>query len=214
VGLVVAAIPALVLAVGLVVLQRLRLVVATSIELERAGDAEVNDETHRRAASFSECGYRQLAVYRGRFRETGFSIVVMAGPGGESWAEVTDQVWETASAYGPRLVRTATNAMMPAGPTFVQCIPAGPPETIVAEHRRVLETLERRGLRPDRLDDDEILRRFESETWATMAILKRSPWRTAVDLAWRRPLRRHHGRPALASDPRAEERIDAWLAAG
>jgi hypothetical protein len=74
--------------------------------------------------------------------------------------------------------------------------------------------MERRGLRPDRLDDDEILRRFESETWATMAILKRSPWRTAVDLAWRRPLRRHHGRPALASDPRAEERIDAWLAAG
>lgn len=212
-ALVVAAIPALVLALGWIVLQRLTLVVATSIALEFASDAEVNEETCRRAASFAEYGYRKLAVYRGRFRETAFSIVVMAGPDGASWAEVTDQLWETASVFGPRLVRTTTDSMMPPGSTLVQCIRSGPPQTIVAEHRRVLESLERRGLLADRLDDDEILKRFEFETLAIQAMLRRSVWRTALDLAWRRPLRRHHGRPALADDPRAGARIDAWLAA-
>ncbi|MGH7588981.1 MAG: hypothetical protein ACRELU_10335 [Gemmatimonadota bacterium] len=195
-----------------VVFQRLTLVAATSIELEDASDAEVNEETRRKSSSFAECGYRKLAVYRGRFHETAFSIVVMSGPDGTSWAEVTDQVWETASAFGPRLVRTATNSMMPPGSTPVQCVPSGSPETIVAEHRRLLASLERRGLQPDRLDVDEILRRFEFETRATQAMLRQSMWRTATDLAWRRPLRLHHGRPVLGEDPRAGARIDAWLA--
>ena len=70
-----------------------------------------------------------------------------------------------------------------------------------------------RGLLPDRLTDDETLARFESETRAAQAKLRRSMWRTALDVAWRRPLRRHHGRPALAADPGAGARIDAWLMA-
>jgi hypothetical protein len=59
----------------------------------------------------------------------------------------------------------------------------------------------------------ETLARFESETRAAQARLRQSMWRTTLDVAWRRPLEQHHGRPALAVDPRAEARIDAWLAA-
>lgn len=196
-----------------VVIQRLVLAAATALALEPATEAEVNEKTRQRAASFSACGYRWLAVYRGRTREARFSIVVMSGPDGTSWAEVTDRLWEAASTFGPRLLRTATDSMMPPGPALVQCVPSAAPETIVAEHGRALVTLAGRGLRPDRLADDELLLRFESETRDAQAILKRSMWRTAVDLAWRKPLRRHHGRPALADDPRAGARIDAWLAA-
>lgn len=204
---------ALLLAGAAVALQRLILGATTALALEPGRDDEVNEETRRREASFGASGYRRLAVYRGRLGDTRFHIVVMSGTGGTSWAEVTDRVWEAASTFGPRLLRTATDSMMPPGSALVQCLPSAAPETIVAEHQRALALLADRGLRPDRLADDEVLHRFESETRAVQASLTRSMWRTAADLAWRKPMRRHHGRPALADDPRAGARIDAWLAA-
>ena len=204
---------ALILIGAWVIVQRLTLAAATSADLELSGEGAANEETHRRAASFTGCGYRKLAVYHARLRDADFSIIVMAGPDGTSWAEVTDRLWEVASTFGSKLLRTATHSMLPPGSTLVQCIPSGAPETIVAEHQRALASLAGRGLQPDRHSDAVLLARFESETQTTRAALKRSIWRTAMGLAWRRPLRQHHGRPALVDDPRAEKRIDAWLAA-
>lgn len=203
-----------IVAASWIVAQRLALAASASVELLRADAAGLNEETRRKVASFAALGYRELAVYEARFRGGEFNIVVMAGPGATSWAEVTDRLWEVASTFGPRLLRTATRSMLPPGPVLVQGLPSATPEAIVAEHERALAVLGALGLRPDRLDDGELVSRFESETWATQALLERSRWRTAVDLAWRMPLRRHHGRPVVANDSRAGARIDAWLAGG
>ncbi|HET6341216.1 MAG TPA: hypothetical protein VFG78_03440 [Gemmatimonadota bacterium] len=210
-----AAFPLFVLAgVWWVLLQRMALVASARIELELADPAEVDAKTRRRVARFSELGYRELAVYRAHFRRAGFNLVVMAGPDGASWAEVTDKLWEMTSAFGHRLMITASHRMIAPQPaTLVQCIPRGAPDTILDEHRRALASLAQRGLLPDRLTDDEALARFESATRDAQAKLRRSMWRTTLDVAWRRPLQRHHGRPALAEDPRAGARIDDWLAA-
>jgi hypothetical protein len=215
VSFVMATIPVFVLAgMWWVLLQRLALGASAKIELELSGLAEVDAKTRRKVAAFSELGYRELAIYRAHFHGAGFSLVVMTGHDGASWAEVTDKLWEVASAFGHRLMCTASHRMMaPQRATLVQCIPRGAPETIVAEHRHALASLAQDGLQPDRLDDDEILARFEAETRAAQARLRQSMWRTTLDVAWRRPLRQHHGRPALAVDPRAGARIDAWLAA-
>lgn len=212
---VMAAFPVLVL-IGTwwILLQRMALVASARIELERAGAAEMNAETNRKVAAFSELGYRELAIYRAHFRGIDFHLVVMAGPDGASWAEVTDKLWDVASMFGDRLMCTTSHRMiLPQPATLVQCIPEGAPEAIVDEHRRALASLARRGLQPDRLTGDAILARFESETRAAQAELRQSMWRTALDVAWRRPLGRHHGRPALAVDPGAGARIDAWLTA-
>lgn len=210
-----AAFPVFVLAgVWWVLLQRMALAASARIELELADWAEVDAKTRRKVAVFSELGYRELASYRAHFRRAGFSLVVMAAPDGASWAEVTDKLWEVTSAFGHRLMCTASHRMMAPQPaTLVQCIPRGAPETIIEEHRRALASLVQRGLQPDRLTDDEVLARFESATRDAQAKLRRSMWRTTLDVAWRRPLRRHHGRPVLGEDPRAGARIDAWLAA-
>ena len=198
--------------IGWILVQRFTLAASAGVELARAGPADMNEGTRSQVASFAELGYRELAVYEARFRGGKFSIVVMAGPGGTAWAEVTDRLWEVASTFGPRLLRTVTSSMLPPGPTLVQCVRSAPPRTIVAEHERALALLAERGLSPERLEDDEILARFESETRAARALLRRSMGRTALQLAWRRPLARHHGRPALSEDPGAGARIDAWRA--
>ncbi|HKY59742.1 MAG TPA: hypothetical protein VJP59_01915 [Gemmatimonadota bacterium] len=197
--------------IGWIMVQRFALAASAGVELARAGPADMNEGTRCQVASFAELGYRELAVYEARFSGGKFSLVVMAGPGGTAWAEVTDRLWEVASTFGPRLLRTVTRSMLPPGPTLVQCVRSAPPRIIVAEHERALALLAERGLSPDRLEDHEILARFESETRAAQALLRRSMARTALELAWRRPLARHHGRPALAADPRAGTRIDAWL---
>lgn len=214
-SVVMAAFPVFVLVVvWWILLQRMALVASARIEIERAGSAEVNAATSRKVATFSELGYRELATYRAHFRGVDFHLVVMVGPDGASWAEVTDKLWDVASTFGHRLMCTATHRMIPPQPaTLVQCIPKAAPATIVDQHRRALALLVRGGLQPDRLTDDAILARFESETRAAQAELRQSMWRTALDVAWRRPLRRHHGRPALTVDPGAGARIDAWLTA-
>ena len=157
--------------IGWILVQRFTLAASAGVELARAGPADLNEGTRSQVASFAELGYRELAVYEARFRGGKFSIVVMAGPGGTAWAEVTDRLWEVASTFGPRLLRTVTSSMLPPGPTLVQCVRSAPPRTIVAEHERALALLAERGLSPERLEDDEILARFESETRAARALL-------------------------------------------
>jgi hypothetical protein len=171
--------------------------------------ATVDPEAAGHVAAFEALGFEQVGAYA--FDPVpGKTVVatVMLGPRRDEYAVVTDLVLDVISTFGPRWLLTRNSASAPLPPEYLSSdLRGAEPNELVDAHRRALEILGARGLKPDAISREHLLEtQLSSERRCTEWALLGPRARAAKAL-----LDSGVGEGELDEGPSSARRIDAWL---
>jgi hypothetical protein len=183
------------------------------VEFEPVGPDDVMPKAQATVDEFEAAGFRRIGGYRVRLplRRKMVTATVLAWPGGDRWATVTDRVWEVVSRFDERWLITTSSAIAPVPATMMrQALPRGRPAELLAAHHAALELIAARGVEPDRFSSD-------AEVLDVARVHEELGIRFASKLGIKSTLgiEAHRGTedPALDEDGRSRRRVDAWLVA-
>jgi hypothetical protein len=183
------------------------------VEFEPVGPDDVMPQALATVAEFEAAGFRRIGGYRMRLplRRKMTTATVLAWPGGDRWATVTDRVWEIVSRFGERWLVTTSSGVAPVPAAIVrQALPRARPAELLAAHDAALQLIAASGLEPDRFESD-------AAVLDAVRVHEEGGLRFASDTGMKTTLaietRRGAEDPALGEDERSRRRIDAWLAA-
>jgi hypothetical protein len=179
-------------------------------EFERVGPYEVMRGAETVVAEFEAAGFHRVGGYRGRipvYRKV-ITATVLEGTSDDSFAVVTDRVWEVVSRFGGRWLVTTSAGLAPLpGHILRQALAGARPADLLEAHRGAVELLARRGLEADRLVGEAALDAARALEEDAARFISSAPLKRFVAIE----ARRGSEDPPLGDDGRSSRRIDVWL---
>lgn len=170
----------------------------------------VDPEAAVHVAAFEELGFEQAGAYAfDPVRGKTVVATLLVGPERDEYVVVTDLVLVLTSLFGARVFLTRNSASASLPPEYLSNdLRGAEPRELADAHRRGLELLAARGLVPEPIDAEQVVKiQLEVERRCSEWALLGSGGRAAKAL-----LNSGLGEGELDESPSSVGRIDAWLA--